>query len=71
MLFVGPYDLGNDLGHPILDGTMHEELKEAIGKIQQAAKDNKKSSGIYTVSGSEARAYADQGFNMVSIQSML
>jgi hypothetical protein len=62
---VGPFDLGNNIGHPILDGTMHDELKEAIAKIQQAAKENHKSSGIYSTSGDQARGFADQGFNMV------
>ena len=60
-----PFDLGNNIGKPILDGTMSDELKEGIAKIQQAAKENKKSSGIYSVSGDQAREFADQGFNMV------
>ncbi|MCJ1482997.1 hypothetical protein MMC06_003163 [Schaereria dolodes] len=67
VLFVGPFDLGNNIGHPILDGTMHEELKEAIAKIQRAAKENKKSTGIYCTSGDQARQFADQGFHMVSV----
>ena len=62
---MGPFDLGNSIGHSITDGTMHDELKEAIAKIQRAAKDNKKSSGIYSTSGEQARGFADQGFNMV------
>lgn len=65
-MFAGPFDLGNNIGHPIVDGTMHDELKDAIAKIQQAAKENKKSSGIYCTSGDQARDFADQGFNMVS-----
>ena len=65
VLFVGPFDLGNNIGHPILDGVMSDELKEAIAKIQQAAKENQKSSGIYSTSGEQARGFADQGFNMV------
>ena len=63
---MGPFDLGNNIGHSIVDGTMHDELKEAIAKIQRAAKDNKKSSGIYCTSGDQAREFADRGFNMVS-----
>lgn len=61
-----PFDLGNNIGQPILDGTMSDELKEGIAKIQQTAKANNKSSGIYSVSGDQARGFADQGFNMVS-----
>ena len=45
---------------------MSDELKESIAKILQAAKENNKSSGIYSVSGDQARGFADQGFNMVS-----
>lgn len=66
VLFVGPFDLGNNLGHPILDGTMHEELNEAVAKILAVAKENKKNSGIYSTSGEQARQFADQGFQMVN-----
>ena len=66
VLFVGPFDLGNNIGHPILDGTMHEELKQAIAKVQRVAKENEISSGIYATSGDQAREFADQGFQMVS-----
>ncbi len=65
VLFVGPFDLGNNIGHPILTGTMHDELKKAIAKIQRAAKENGKYTGIYATSGDQAREFADQGFNMV------
>lgn len=44
---------------------MHEELKRAIARILQAAKDNEKGSGIYCTSGDQAREFADQGFQMV------
>ncbi|KAL8783173.1 MAG: hypothetical protein Q9213_004802 [Squamulea squamosa] len=66
VLFCGPFDLGNNIGHPILEGTMHDELKKAITKIQRAAKQNNKASGIYATSGDQAREYADQGFQMIS-----
>ena len=44
---------------------MHDELKEAIARIKRVANDNKKSSGIYSTTGDQAREFADQGFNMV------
>ena len=66
VLFVGPFDLGNNIGHPIINGAMHDELREAIAKVQRVAKENGKSSGIYSMSGDQARDFADQGFNMVS-----
>lgn len=65
VLFVGPYDLGNNIGHPILDGTMDETLKEAVARIQVVAKDNNRYSGIYAMAGDQARLFADQGFQMV------
>lgn len=66
VLFVGPFDLGNNIGHSILDGTMHDELKEAVAKILEVAKENKKNCGIYSTSGEQARQFADQGFQMVN-----
>ncbi len=65
VLLVGPFDLGNNIGHPILDGNMHEDLKNAIAKIHKAAVDNGKKTGIYSTSGDQARQFADQGFHMV------
>ncbi|KAL8681095.1 MAG: hypothetical protein Q9186_002747 [Xanthomendoza sp. 1 TL-2023] len=66
VLFCGPFDLGNNIGHPILDGTMHDDLKDALARIQKAAKENQKASGIYATSGDQARQFADQGFQMIS-----
>ena len=48
---------------------MHEELKKAIAKILQAAKEHGKGSGIYCTSGDQAREFADQGFQMVGKDS--
>ena len=64
VLFVGPYDLGNNIGHPVT-GDFDPELKTAIAKVQKAAKKAGKVSGIYAISGEQARSYADQGFQMV------
>ncbi|KAI9845336.1 MAG: hypothetical protein M1837_004958 [Sclerophora amabilis] len=66
VLFVGPFDLGNNIGHPILDGTMHDELKTGVSKILKASVDNGKKAGIYCTSGEQSKMYADQGFHMVS-----
>jgi 4-hydroxy-2-oxoheptanedioate aldolase len=65
VLLIGPYDLGNNIGHPIITG-MDEELEKAIAKIHKAAMDNKKRTGIFCTSGEQARMYADQGFHMAS-----
>ncbi|KAI9699077.1 MAG: hypothetical protein M1836_003266 [Candelina mexicana] len=67
VLFVGPFDLGNNIGHPILDGSMHEDLQKAIASVLRAAKENEKRAGIYATSGEQARTFSDQGFNMISV----
>ncbi|KAF1915181.1 Pyruvate/Phosphoenolpyruvate kinase-like domain-containing protein [Ampelomyces quisqualis] len=65
-LLIGPFDLGNNIGKPLL-GEMRQELKDAIEKIKKAAHAEGKKVGIYTNSGAEAKAYADRGFDMISI----
>lgn len=65
VLLIGPFDLGNNLGHPILNGDMDEELQSAIDRIHDAAKKAGKKTGIYCTSGEQAREYADRGFHMI------
>ncbi|KAF2401377.1 HpcH/HpaI aldolase/citrate lyase family protein [Trichodelitschia bisporula] len=67
MFFVGPFDLGNNIGYPILDGSLHEELKKAIGRIFEVARKAGKATGIYCTSGEQAKGFADMGFNMISV----
>ncbi|TKX23997.1 HpcH/HpaI aldolase-like protein 1 [Elsinoe australis] len=66
VLLIGPFDLGNNIGYPIIDG-MHDELKNAISKIHESAKKAGKRTGIYCTSGDQAREYADRGFHMISV----
>ena len=65
VLFVGPFDLGNNIGRPILDGAIHEELKAAIARVLSTARDCGKKAGIYCTSGDQANMYAEMGFHMV------
>jgi 4-hydroxy-2-oxoheptanedioate aldolase len=65
VLFIGPWDLGNNIGHPV-QGDFSPELKAAITRILKAAQAAGKKSGIYCPSGEFARRYADEGFQMVS-----
>lgn len=65
VLFIGPWDLGNNIGHPVT-GDFSPELQTAIARILKAAQDAGKKSGIYCPNGEFARRYADQGFQMVS-----
>jgi 4-hydroxy-2-oxoheptanedioate aldolase len=67
VLFVGPFDLGNALGHPITGPTMHPELEAAIAKILAAAHKAGKKAGIYTPSGDQARKMAGVGFDMITV----
>lgn len=66
VLFVGPFDLGNNIGHPVLDGVMHENLHAAIAKVLKAAINAGKKAGIFCTSGEQAKKYADMGFHMIS-----
>lgn len=59
LLFVGPFDLGNNIGHPIIDGNMHDNLHAAIEKIFKAAKAAGKKAGMFCTSGEQAKKYAD------------
>ncbi|PNS19825.1 preprotein translocase, SecY subunit [Sphaceloma murrayae] len=66
VLLIGPFDLGNNIGYPIID-SMHEELKKAINRIHESAKKAGKRTGIYCTSGEQARDYAERGFHMISV----
>jgi 4-hydroxy-2-oxoheptanedioate aldolase len=67
VLLVGPFDLGNNIGTPILDGKMAAKLIEAIDRIQAAAVKHGKATGIYCTSGEQSRLFAEKGFNMISV----
>lgn len=54
VLFIGPFDLGNNIGYPIINGDVKPELKEAIARILKAAKSAGKKCGMYASSGEEA-----------------
>ncbi|CBX92387.1 hypothetical protein IAQ61_006223 [Plenodomus lingam] len=65
-LLIGPFDLGNNIGRPIM-GEMHQELKDAIESIKDAAHAEGKKVGIYCGGGDQARDYAARGFDLISI----
>jgi 4-hydroxy-2-oxoheptanedioate aldolase len=67
VLFVGPFDLGNNIGYPIIDGKIHDDLHEAIAKVLKAANVAGKKAGIFCTSGEQSKGYADQGFHMISV----
>ncbi|KAL7824208.1 Phosphoenolpyruvate/pyruvate domain-containing protein [Trichoderma gracile] len=67
VLFVGPFDLGNNIGHRITAEGIPPQLEEALLKIQAAAKNAGKKSGIYTLDPQHAKTVQKQGFDMVHI----
>ncbi|KAK4143215.1 Pyruvate/Phosphoenolpyruvate kinase-like domain-containing protein [Dichotomopilus funicola] len=66
VLFVGPFDLGNNIGHPIL-GKMDPELEEAIARILKATVAAGKKCGIFCDTGEQAKRYAEMGFHMINV----
>lgn len=66
VLFIGPFDLGNNIGHPIVSARRDKELEDAIETIHQAAREAGKTTGIYATSGEEAKGFVQRGFGMVS-----
>ncbi|KAF2018692.1 Phosphoenolpyruvate/pyruvate domain-containing protein [Aaosphaeria arxii CBS 175.79] len=66
-LLIGPFDLGNNIGRPILAEGMHPELVSAIDSIKEAAHAEGKKVGIYCTSGEQSRMYAEKGFDVISI----
>jgi 4-hydroxy-2-oxoheptanedioate aldolase len=67
VLFIGPFDLGNNIGHPIIDGKMDPELDDAIDRVLKAANAAGKKCGIFCIGGEQARSYAERGFHMISV----
>ena len=67
VLLVGPFDLGNNIGRPIIDGVMEPELVQAIDRILAATKRAGKKAGFFATSGEQAREYAAKGFDMISV----
>lgn len=56
VLFIGPWDLGNNIGYPIIDGAFQPELRAAMARILKASKDAGKKCGVYATSGEDALA---------------
>ena len=66
-MLIGPFDLGNNIGRPILSSEMHQDLKDAIEMIKNAAHAEGKKVAMYCNTGEHARSYAERGFDMMSI----
>ncbi|KAM5342076.1 hypothetical protein ACJ41O_015107 [Fusarium nematophilum] len=69
LLFVGPFDLGNSIGHPIINGQFKPELKAVISRIAEVSHKAGKKCGIYSTSGASAKEYAKAGFDMIQVET--
>ncbi|KAG6026454.1 hypothetical protein E4U41_001264 [Claviceps citrina] len=69
VLFIGPFDLGNSIGHPVINGIMAPQLKAAMARILAACRQAGKKCGMFATSGEQARLYAEQGFDMISVST--
>ncbi|OOO08056.1 HpcH/HpaI aldolase [Aspergillus oryzae] len=70
VLFIGPFDLSVNIGHPITNPEkMDPELVKAIQSIHDAARAAGKASGIYCDTGEQAREYSNKGFQMMSVMT--
>lgn len=58
---------GNNIGHPIIEGQVAQELKDAIAKILAACRKAGKKCGIFSVGGPQAKQFAEQGFDLISV----
>lgn len=58
---------GNNIGHPIIEGQVAQELKDAIAKILTACRKAGKKCGIFSVGGAQAKQFAEQGFDLISV----
>ncbi|KAK0760125.1 hypothetical protein N5P37_007205 [Trichoderma harzianum] len=67
VLFVGPFDLGNNIGHRITEEGIPQELETALVKIQAAAAKAGKKSGIYTLDPAHAKKCHQMGFDMIHV----
>ncbi|KAB8207719.1 Pyruvate/Phosphoenolpyruvate kinase-like domain-containing protein [Aspergillus parasiticus] len=63
VLLIGPFDLAKQIG--VVRGG--DEHTAAIDRILKAAKAAGKKAAIFCTSGEQAREYAEQGFDMVSV----
>lgn len=66
-LFVGPYDLANNIGCPIRDGVFPPALQAAMARVLAAARSGGCCCGVYAGTPAQARDYAAAGFDMVNV----
>lgn len=68
--FIGPFDLSVNTGCPISGADEEDyapELGDAILRLYHAGKKNGKAVGVYCDTGAHGKAYAERGFQMISV----
>jgi len=68
MLLIGPFDLSNFLGVPLVNGET-EVLKNAIAKVKKAAEAAGKWTGIFCTSPADAKRRTEEGWNLIALGS--
>jgi len=69
VLFIGPFDLSLALGYPTPDPEPHSEVEKVIQRIKEVAHKYQKKVAYYCTSGDQAKNRADQGFDIINVQS--
>lgn len=64
---IGPSDLALAMGFSPCAVGVSTELDEAIAEVLQVCKDAGVAAGIHARDGAAARAYAEQGFDMITV----
>lgn len=68
-IYIGPSDLSVTLGLPPYSDPVADELTAAVERVRAAAGAAGLPVGIHTPSGRQARAYLDQGLDMVTVST--
>ena len=65
LLFIGPYDLSSSMGTP--GKVAYPYIEEMVEAVLAVSKQYKKLTGIFTKDPSEAKFYAEKGFNLIIV----
>lgn len=69
MLFIGPMDISQSLGHP--GDPAHPEVQQVVRQVIDTCNANKKLFGIFVGTTEAARKYRDLGASYIAIASDL
>ncbi|KAF8510278.1 Pyruvate/Phosphoenolpyruvate kinase-like domain-containing protein [Gautieria morchelliformis] len=69
VLFIGPFDLSLAMGYPTPNPEPHPEVEKVIQRIKDVAHQYQKKVAFYCTSGDSAKKRAEQGFDIINVQS--